>query len=305
MTDFEKAKPKIVRRLVHQSALGGKTHFYTMIPDPLNQQYIDGKVNDTLFRLIYTLLAQSTEFWITRNWLEDRFSPSTLKKYLPLIIKANIVEVEQVAVNAGGKLANVYHTRHPSDWDMSVICEVPRAGQCCDTSQVKDSEKANDSVDTSQVKDSQVKDSQLNDSEVKDILNTNLTQTNLTQSHTQPEDPVKITYQKASEQLAEKLRNDHAIVTDPQLLCQYMGLIQQTDRAKDLGWILAKYPEWSLYLKAQRNPTKDPSLTLFNWAKGYREPTPAQGRSKQAPQKQKTVLTDEFITTNPEDIWND
>lgn len=298
MPDFELAKVKLRRRLLHQSAMGGKTHFYTSIPDPLNQQYIDGNVNDTLFRLIYTLLAQSPGFWITREWLEDRFSPNTLKKYLPIITKAKIVDVEKIQMTPRSKPANVYHTTHPDDWDMSVICDVPRSGQ--NPSPVKCCEKDNDFTNTSQVKGSP-----MDGSEVKDILNTNPPHINFNHSHTQAVDTNEMTHMERAEQLAVKLRLDHNIVTDAKLLSQYCGLIGQNNREHSLEWLEGKYPEWSLYLASQRDPRKDPALMLFNWAKGYWEKKPQKPYQKSDQQKPKTVLTDEFITKPEqlEDFW--
>jgi hypothetical protein len=297
MTDFEKAKPKIRRRMLHQSAIGGKTHFYTSIPDPLNQQYIDGKVNDTLFRLIYTLLAQSYDFWITREYLTKRFSDHTLKKYLPLVIEAKIVTVEQIVVSEGKNPANVYHTNHPDDWDMSVICDIPRTGQNFKAAPVQCCEKASDSETESTCSAAEVQAAEVQAAEVQDILNTNLTQTNLTHSHTQPAEDAKKPHQKKAEEFSERLKADHAIMSEPTILAQYLGLIGQQDRSKTLDWLEAKYPEWSLYLASRRDPRTDPALTLFNWSKFYKDPAQQRKQAGRQPQKQEMIKTDAYLTS--------
>ncbi|HYX39942.1 MAG TPA: hypothetical protein VE954_43150 [Oligoflexus sp.] len=130
-----KKRPKHRRRLNHLTAIVKRKRSFTAIPDPLDRAYRMGKINDTLFRLIYILLGSDEDFLITREYLESQFSAHTLKKYLPLIEKAKIVEIEKIVLTEGAKPSNIYHTTDPDDWDMSPILKAPRRG--CNTARMQ------------------------------------------------------------------------------------------------------------------------------------------------------------------------
>ena len=103
------------RKLDHLADLADGYDQWDMIPRRLSRAYLDGKFPEAKFRLLLCMMSHSGGFHVKRNYLEERFSPNTLAKYLSELKLGGYIDVEQLRNNAG-RLINVYHVRALSDW---------------------------------------------------------------------------------------------------------------------------------------------------------------------------------------------
>jgi hypothetical protein len=70
--------------------------------------------------------------------------------------------------------------------------------------------------------------------------------------------------------IAKRLLNEHNVVSNRELLRHYLALAQQSN-PREKAFYDDHETEMILYVVAQRNPTKDPALTVFNWLKNHRD----------------------------------
>jgi hypothetical protein len=225
------------------------------------------------FRLLCAILSNSCTFRIKSVYLREicKFDSDTVTKYRKELVDEGYIEIEEVDCPTGG-YENIYHVRSLHHWDVYKNPEKYKAPR-----------QGNDSREPAQRQsyDGGIAGSR----ETPDLNKTKANKTNLKNTHTQeqggnesvpPEKPeptvVETPFQAKTRELCERLRNEHQIVSDPNLFGKFLGLIHQTDRSKDLNWIVQRYNEWSLYLAARRDPRFDAGQALFNWAKFYREP---------------------------------
>ncbi len=103
------------RSLDHLADLQDGKDGFTMIPDRLMQLWHDNKLPDAKFKIICHMLRHATTFKIKTQYLRNRISPKTLKKYLPEIIQDGYVRLEK-AKSKCGSVENIYHTNPLGDW---------------------------------------------------------------------------------------------------------------------------------------------------------------------------------------------
>ena len=116
----KQAKNHPRRRLDHLTDLSDGFDQWDMIPRKLTRAYIDGKFPESKFRLLLCMMSHSGGFHVKRSYLEERFSPNTLSKYVSELTKEGYISLESI-LNTAGRSINLYHVRPLSDW--KVYCQ--------------------------------------------------------------------------------------------------------------------------------------------------------------------------------------
>ena len=115
LADSKQAKNHPRRRLDHLTDLSDGFDQWDMIPRKLTRAYIDGKFPESKFRLLLCMMSHSGGFHVKRSYLEERFSPNTLSKYVSELTKEGYISLESI-LNTAGRSINLYHVRPLSDW---------------------------------------------------------------------------------------------------------------------------------------------------------------------------------------------
>lgn len=112
-----KKGPQVRRRLDHLTDLSDGHDQWDMIPRRLSRAYIDGKFPESKFRLLLCMMSHSGGFHIRREYLENRFSPKTVIKYLKELEVEGYIKPERVPCPTGGTMC-IYNVRSLKDWDL-------------------------------------------------------------------------------------------------------------------------------------------------------------------------------------------
>jgi hypothetical protein len=115
MDEQTKSKKKYRRHLDHLQDITSGRH-WTPLPEPLRSLWFDGRISDVKAKLIMVMLSHASDFHIRNDYLRNRFSPVSLKKYLPELIQDGIIRREKV--RDGSSTITIFHTNPIDDWKL-------------------------------------------------------------------------------------------------------------------------------------------------------------------------------------------
>ena len=263
----------------HLESQGPKA--FAQIPNALIDAWANGRISDPCFKLIVLCLRHSDNFHIKYNYLHRfcKMHEKTIRKAQTEAIGRNILTITKIRQNRS--FVNVYRVNSFNEWNLG-------------------------SIDTLTAEVVIFTNSPQSDSEVRELKNTNPKNTNPKKKNLNPTtttaiDPITLTHseslthkdkeskmdpndefgflEKTTTAICSKLRDEHNTVSDAKLMRHYLNLAQQNTK-REMAFYDSHIEEIVLYCVAQKNPTRDPSVTVFNWLKYYREKEPPKQRGK-------------------------
>jgi len=268
----KQAKNHPRRRLDHLTDLSDGFDQWDMIPRKLTRAYIDGKFPESKFRLLLCMMSHSGGFHVKRSYLEERFSPNTLSKYVSELTKEGYISLESI-LNTAGRSINLYHVRPLSDWKVYCQNVDPIA-----------SEVRNyvDPIASEAIAKKDHKDFNLKDFNSELDPHTHTAPKGVNKTEQPPKNKEKPKNQ--AEDLAEKFGNElnkFGVIIDLKLMAMNIGLVSQ-NLGKSWEWMDQTFGEAVAYLCGRRNyVAMDVGHDYFKWCKNYRDiPKPQPGNSR-------------------------